>query len=448
MLNKELILVLHKVLVSKTRVLSIPLCLGAIILLLWAGLTASVLADAHALTTDAPPTHQQIAKLIASDGEAKDEFGWSVAVSGDTLVVGAYLDDDNGNKSGSAYVFERNHGRADNWGQVVKLLASDGDVQDQFGWSVAISEDTLVAGAYQNKNGIQFSLVVTDTHVLAPAASAAPTVGNLIPSGSITSVVASSAGWDFVLTAPLSPTPPISGTGAIVTLPFMPHNTGCVTLTFTTHALSNGQARPISHAARDASVCVEHATSDVRGNIYLDWRSSGHYTNTQVTLIGPHATYTTTTQPNGDFAFDDVTTSNYTLQAGHALFVRATRAITLLMATPTFTLSPIGLWAGDIDQDRDIDLCMTGTCWRRRSCLSVTPTLDINADEQTDIYDLIILENNRGQSDMTMTNPPVQSKAFANSLGDKATIEAENIVSLFPRDSGENIVFLPLALNK
>jgi hypothetical protein len=45
------------------------------------------------------------AKLIPADGEAGDSFGWSVALDGDTAVIGAHLDDDNDEDSGSAYVF-------------------------------------------------------------------------------------------------------------------------------------------------------------------------------------------------------------------------------------------------------------------------------------------------------------------------------------------------------
>ncbi len=48
---------------------------------------------------------RQTAKLTAADGAAYDYFGSSVAVSGDTVVVGAYGDDDKGSNSGSAYVF-------------------------------------------------------------------------------------------------------------------------------------------------------------------------------------------------------------------------------------------------------------------------------------------------------------------------------------------------------
>ena len=96
----------------------------------------------------------QVAKLTASDGAASDWFGISVAISGDTIVVGAYGDDDKGSWSGSAYVFARNQGGADNWGQVTKLTASDGAANDHFGLSVSVSGSTLVVGArFDDDNG-------------------------------------------------------------------------------------------------------------------------------------------------------------------------------------------------------------------------------------------------------------------------------------------------------
>jgi len=89
-------------------------------------------------------------KLKASDAAQLDQFGIDVAISGDTIVVGANWDDDAGSNSGSAYIFDRNQGGTDNWGQVKKLTASDGAANDWFGESVAISGDTVVVGAFGN----------------------------------------------------------------------------------------------------------------------------------------------------------------------------------------------------------------------------------------------------------------------------------------------------------
>ena len=92
------------------------------------------------------------AKLTASDAAEGDHFGGSVTVSGDTVVVGAYADDDNGSRSGSAYVF-RYSGTA--WVEEAKLTASDGAADDFFGFPVAVSGDTVVVGAGgDDDNGI------------------------------------------------------------------------------------------------------------------------------------------------------------------------------------------------------------------------------------------------------------------------------------------------------
>ena len=92
----------------------------------------------------------QKAKLIASDGAANDEFGISVAVNSDTVVVGAYQDDDNGNQSGSVYAFTKLEGGLNDATETAKLTASDAATGDQFGYSVAVDGDTVVIGAPYN----------------------------------------------------------------------------------------------------------------------------------------------------------------------------------------------------------------------------------------------------------------------------------------------------------
>jgi hypothetical protein len=88
------------------------------------------------------------AKLLASDGAAYDYFGRSVSISGDYAIAGAYANDDNGYNSGSAYIFAPNEVDLANWDEVAKLTASDGAIGDWFGWSVSISGDKIIVGAY------------------------------------------------------------------------------------------------------------------------------------------------------------------------------------------------------------------------------------------------------------------------------------------------------------
>jgi hypothetical protein len=88
----------------------------------------------------------QQAQLVASDGAPGDYFGSSVAISGDTAIVGAYLDDVGAIvNQGSAYVFTRS---GTTWIQRARLIASDGATEDAFGQAVAISGDSLLVGAY------------------------------------------------------------------------------------------------------------------------------------------------------------------------------------------------------------------------------------------------------------------------------------------------------------
>ncbi len=90
-------------------------------------------------------TWTEQAKLTASDGAATDQFGFWVSVSGNTAVVGAFFDDVGANPDqGSAYVFTRSGGT---WTEQAKLTASDGAATDQFARSVAVSGDAVVAGA-------------------------------------------------------------------------------------------------------------------------------------------------------------------------------------------------------------------------------------------------------------------------------------------------------------
>ena len=96
----------------------------------------------------------ELMKLTASDAQVNDKFGTRVAVSGDTAVVGAFGEDAGGSSAGAAYVFQRNEGGADNWGEVTKLTASDAQAEDWFGSSVTISGDTAVVGArYEDAGG-------------------------------------------------------------------------------------------------------------------------------------------------------------------------------------------------------------------------------------------------------------------------------------------------------
>ena len=96
------------------------------------------------------------AYIKASNTNANDSFGYSIAISGDTLVVGAPDEDSNaddingdqtnndGDAVGAAYVFTRTNGA---WVQQAYLKASNAETNDMFGYTVAINGDTIAVGA-------------------------------------------------------------------------------------------------------------------------------------------------------------------------------------------------------------------------------------------------------------------------------------------------------------
>lgn len=93
----------------------------------------------------------QVAKLEATVRKSSDRYGNSVSISGNTIIVGAFHEDEDENEAGnmqnagSAYIYTRVGGV---WGFSQKIVASDRDPNDYFGYSVAIWEDKLIVGAY------------------------------------------------------------------------------------------------------------------------------------------------------------------------------------------------------------------------------------------------------------------------------------------------------------
>ncbi|RLD09335.1 MAG: hypothetical protein DRI44_08700, partial [Chlamydiae bacterium] len=112
-----------------------------------------IIQDSKGISPLAPLSGSEI-KLTASDAQAYDYFGYSVAVAGDVAVVGAEEEDAGGNKAGAAYIFERNYGGTNNWGEVKKLVALDAQADDKFGYSVTVAGDVIVVGSpYEDAGG-------------------------------------------------------------------------------------------------------------------------------------------------------------------------------------------------------------------------------------------------------------------------------------------------------
>ena len=110
--------------------------------------SGTVGGSAYVYVQDGNGTWSQQAKLTTSDGHPFGGFGRSVSASGDIVVVGAPLDDENGANAGAAYVYTRDGNGV--WTSQTKLLAGDGNVDDRFALSIAVSGDTALIGAYQD----------------------------------------------------------------------------------------------------------------------------------------------------------------------------------------------------------------------------------------------------------------------------------------------------------
>jgi hypothetical protein len=97
----------------------------------------------------------QVRKITASTRSEVDQFGTSVSVSGEYIIVGAFNEDEDPDElstlsdAGSAYVFKRDAGGTENWGQIKKICAGIRGADDWFGVSVSISGSYAIVGAYR-----------------------------------------------------------------------------------------------------------------------------------------------------------------------------------------------------------------------------------------------------------------------------------------------------------
>ncbi len=116
-------------------------------------------------------TRVEDAKLVASDGAPQDHFGVSVALDQGTAAVGAFYDDDKGSNSGSVYLYRNlDQSTGATVFQSAKLTASDGAVDDFFGRAVSLSENRLVVGAANAGAAYLYTNIDTITTGTAEAA--------------------------------------------------------------------------------------------------------------------------------------------------------------------------------------------------------------------------------------------------------------------------------------
>lgn len=149
----------------KNKIIGICICT----LLIATAIPAVTSVKNSAINATAPITPQtcvagdwsEVQKLLASDGIVESGFGGQISLNGDTAIICAPGDDDNGHWSGSAYVFIRN---GTTWTQQAKLLPSDGEAEEQFGSDSALDGDTAFIGAfYDDDNGVHSGSVYVFT---------------------------------------------------------------------------------------------------------------------------------------------------------------------------------------------------------------------------------------------------------------------------------------------
>ena len=115
------------------------------------------LATPDAFASNGSPWSSQ--KVIIDDGAQGDFFGWAIAISGDTALVGAYgVTVGNYKQQGLAYIFTESDGL---WTLAATLVANDGRAFDTFGSAVALSNGVAVVGAYQAEGGRGYVYVFT-----------------------------------------------------------------------------------------------------------------------------------------------------------------------------------------------------------------------------------------------------------------------------------------------
>ena len=115
------------------------------------------LATPDAFASNGSPWSSQ--KVIIDDGAQGDFFGWAIAISGDTALVGAYgVTVGNYKQQGLAYIFTESDGL---WTLAATLVANDGRAFDTFGSAVALSNGVAAVGAYQAEGGRGYVYVFT-----------------------------------------------------------------------------------------------------------------------------------------------------------------------------------------------------------------------------------------------------------------------------------------------
>ena len=295
----------------------------------------------------------QQAKLTPSDLAAGDEFGISVVVSGDTAVIGAHGNDDGGSNSGSAYVFSRSGG---GWSQQAKLTASDHAADDRFGRSVAISGDTAVIGAFLDDDGgtdsgsayvfalNEYTLTVDMAGDGSGQVQSDPP-GTTFMHGSVVTLTATAeigstfAGWSGDIVTTTNPITLTMDSDKFITATFTLNQYELNVAT-----VGNGTAAPNSGTYDYGTVVTVTATADI-GSTFLDWSGDVVTTTNPITVTMDSDKFITAKFTLNQYELNVATVGNGTAAPNSGTYDYGT-VVTL---TATADLGSTFLdWSGDL----------------------------------------------------------------------------------------------------
>jgi hypothetical protein len=117
-------------------------------------------------------------KLTAANGAPNDNFGFAVSTDGDRIAVGAANADHNGIDSGAAYLYGRNQGGSNQWGQLDEFLAAGVGAGDNFGAAISLNQGTLAVGA---PNGLDSGTRFGEAYMYRVDFDNAPSLSTPIP---------------------------------------------------------------------------------------------------------------------------------------------------------------------------------------------------------------------------------------------------------------------------
>jgi hypothetical protein len=194
--------------------------------------------------------------------------------------------------------------------------------------------------------------------------------------------------------------PPLSGDLHLATITFDPVAEGVSDLLWAEIKVSDSAGDPIDFAYLDGSITVVYM-GDVRGDAYLEGRSN--HVDIAVDLVNGTVA-TTMTDSWGDYGFDDVISGLYDLSFEHDMYLSAELTGCAVAGGVTNYLPAVTLLAGDLNNDEVIDILDLSFCAFHFN--EVYADADANADGIVDIFDIVLIGKNFGQTGPTVFTCP------------------------------------------